>query len=209
MSRNKGVKNSTFHKWSAEEKEYLKQITPGHHHKEIQELLKEKFGLEFTLNQIEGALKRSNLLTGFTGRFKKGYAPNNKDTKGIIYECCKNTWFKKGHKPQNYSPVGSERVNVDGYVEIKTGEPSTWRLKHQVVWEKYKGKIPKGYAVIFGDGDKSNLSIDNLILVSRKQLLLLNRHNLIQNNANLTRTGVIIADIYSKISERKNSKNAK
>lgn len=36
--RKQGSKNKVFHIWSAEEKEYLKQITPGHHYKEIQGL---------------------------------------------------------------------------------------------------------------------------------------------------------------------------
>lgn len=47
------------------------------------------------------------------------------------------------------------------------------------------------------------VDIDNLILVSRKQLLILNNNNLIKNDVELTKTGIIIADIYSKINERK------
>ena len=31
------------HKWTKEEIEYLKEITPGHHHKEILDLMNEKF----------------------------------------------------------------------------------------------------------------------------------------------------------------------
>lgn len=209
MSRLKASKNTVFHKWTNEEKEYLKQIVQGHHYIEIQELINKKFNLNLTVGQINAAIGRYKLNTGFTGQFKKGHTPNNKGTKGIIYEGCKNTWFKKGNIPQNHRPLGSERVDEDGYVYVKIAEPNTWRLKHQVVWEKHNGKIPKGYAVIFGDRDRSNFDIDNLILVSRKQLLLLNRYKLIQNNADLTRTGVIIADIYSKISERKNGKNGK
>lgn len=201
--RPQGSKNKALHIWSTEEKNYLKQITPGHHYKEIQDLMNNKFNLDFTLNQIKGAINRYNLNTGFTGQFNKGHEPVNKGVKGVVYEGCKKTWFKKGEIPKNHRPVGSERINVDGYVEIKVAEPSKWRLKHQVVWEKHKGSIPNGYVVIFGDGNKLNLDINNLVLVSKNQLLILNRYKLIQNDADLTRTGVIIADLHQKISEVK------
>ncbi|MCH5138926.1 HNH endonuclease [Clostridiaceae bacterium UIB06] len=201
--RPKGSKNKILHIWSDEEKEYLKEITPGRHYKEIQELMKEMFNLDLTMNQIKGAIGRYKLNTGFTGQYNKGHVPANKGMKGICAEGCEKTWFKKGQKPVNHKPVESERVNVDGYVEIKVEEPNKWRLKHQVVWEEHNGPIPKGHAVIFGDGNPLNLDINNLILVSRKQLLILNRNKLIQKDADLTRTAVIIADLYQKISERK------
>jgi hypothetical protein len=206
MGRAKGTKNTTMHIWSEEEKQYLKEITPGHHHHEILELMNKKFIYQFTIGQIKGAIKRYNLNTGFNGQFPKGNIPKNKGIKGVIYEGCKKTWFKKGNIPVNYRPVGSERVNVDGYVEVKIKDPRTWRLKHQVIWEQYNGKIPKGHAVIFGDGDKENLDIDNLILVSRKQLLKMNTNGLIKDNIELTKTGVIIADIYLKIVEKKKAR---
>lgn len=37
----------------------------------------------------------------------------------------------------------------------------------------------------------------------RNTLAILNKHHLIQNNTKLTKTGIVIADIYSKIGERK------
>lgn len=54
---------------------------------------------------------------------------------------------------------------------------------------------------MFGDGDKNNLNINNLILVSRKQLLGLNRYNLIQDDIEFTRTAINIVDLRYKISE--------
>jgi len=63
--------------------------------------------------------------------------------------------------------------------------------------------LPKGHAIIFADGNRENLDIDNLILVSRRQLLILNQHKLIQDNAELTKIGVNIAKLQEKINERK------
>lgn len=203
MSNSVKVKNKKIHIWSSEEKEYLKQITPGHHYKEIQMLINKRFDLDFTVEQVRNAIKRYNLNTGFTGRFEKGHIPVNKGIKGIVYEGCSKTWFKKGNKPINHRLVGSERINIYGYTEIKIAEHSKWRLKHQVIWEEQNGAIPRGHAIIFGDGDKSNFDINNLILVSKQQLLMLNKNRLIQSSADLTRTAVIITDIYQKTNERK------
>lgn len=203
-------KKIVVHTWSTQEKEYLAKITPGHHYLEIQQLMNKKFNLNLRLNQIKGAISRYKLNTGLTGRFSKNHIPFNKGKNGKEYltekalEGMKKTQFKLGQTPVNHRILGSERINVDGYIEIKTAEPNKWRLKHQVVWEENNGSIPKGYAVIFGDRNKNNLDINNLILVSRKQLLTLNRYKLIHADVDLTKTGVVIADVYNKISERKN-----
>ena len=201
MSR-KGVKNTVFHKWTEEEKKYLGEITPGRHYKEIQNLLNNKYNLDLTLSQIKGAISRYKLNTGFTGRFAKNSIPFNKGKKGTCAKGCEKTWFKKGNKPINHKPTGSERVDVDGYTLIKIAEPNKWALKHRVLWEKTNGKIPKGYNVIFADGNKKNINMDNLILVSWSKLLIMNRNNLIKTDAELTRTGAIIADLYKKINEK-------
>lgn len=187
------------HLWSNEEKAYLIKITPGRHHKEILEIMNKRFDYKFELGQITAAIKRYNIKTGFDGRFKKGCKSFNKGTKGLTGR--NKTSFKKGNRPKNFREVGSERVNVDGYVEIKVANPNKWRLKHVVIWEQENGSVPKGYKIIFADGNKSNLNIYNLVIVSSSQLLIMNRNNLIKNDVNLTKTGLIIADMILKISE--------
>ncbi len=197
-------KCSVAHMWTEEEKKYLSRITPGKHHKEILELMNKKFEYQFSLNQIKGAIKRYGLNTGFTGRFEKGQQSWNKGTKGI----CKSnkTSFKKGNTPKNHKPVGSERTNVDGYVEVKVKEPNTWRLKHQVIWEQEHGEKPFGSVIIFADSDKTNLNIDNLQLVTRQQLLVMNKNGLIKSRKELTETGINIANLIIKMNDIKNNK---
>jgi hypothetical protein len=190
--------------YSEEVRNFIGDHYKGTGHKDMAELLNNTFGISFTKEQVKGYYGRFNLDSGLTGQFPKGNIPFNKGKKGI--GGWEPTQFKKGQAPVNYRPVGSERTNVDGYVEIKVADPNKWRLKHQVIWESVNGPIPKGYAVIFGNSNTSNLDINNLILVTRGQLAVLNRKKLIQKDADLTRTAVIMADIYSKISKRKNKK---
>ena len=202
MERLNRSENRVKHRWTKEEKEYLSEITPGRHYKEILEMMNDKFEYQFTFRQVKSAIIRFNLKTGFNGRFEKGHVPAIKGTKGIIKP--NKTSFKKGHVHWNKKPIGSERVSVDGYTEIKVADPDKWRLKHRVMYEKYHNVVlnPK-QLVIFADGDKSNMSKENLLLVDKNQLLILNQNGLINENRELTKTGLNIANIIIKLNELK------
>lgn len=105
--------------------------------------------------------------------FKKGHVPWSKGTKGVLKP--NKTSFKKGNIPHNTREMYSERLSKDGYIEIKVGI-NKWIGKHRYIWEQhYKKKVPKGYAVLFLDGDNRNFEIDNLKIISRGALLILNR----------------------------------
>lgn len=192
------------HKYTKEQIEFITKNFKGRGNKELTEIFNKKFGLSLKVSQVKSFKRSRKLDSGLDGRFKPGHIPANKGKKGICAKGCEKTWFKKGIPPINHRPVGSERITVDGYTEIKIAEPSKWRVKHQVIWEKHNGPIPPGHVVIFGDSDKKNFDIDNLILVSRQQLLILNKKKLIQKDAELTKTGLIIADLYKKIGEKVN-----
>ena len=121
------------------------------------------------------------------------------------------TSFKKGHKPKNWRPIGSERVDAEGYTLIKVSNEGCkhkmWALKHRIVWEQHhKKKIPRGSVIIFADGDKSNLNIENLICVTRNELKVLNKCKLISSIAELTKTGLNIAKIRIKLAELRKEK---
>lgn len=178
---------------------YLAEITPGRSRKEILELMNEKFDYQFTLSQVTGMIKNNRLNTGLTGRFQKGHNPWNKGTKGLTK--ARITSFKKGDIPHNYKPIGSERVNIYGYTEVKTAEPNIWEFKHRLIWEAHYGKIPRGSAILFLDGNKSNLNIDNLIMITKEQLLRMNQYRLIKKDADLTKTGINIANLIIKLDE--------
>lgn len=171
---------------------------------ELTDLLNQEFGTEYKESQIRGFVNNQGLISGLDCTFKKGNVPYNKGKKGI--GGWEPTQFKKGNKPHNYRPVGTERVNADGYVDIKIQDgkqQKNWKGKHILIWEEHNGSVPDGHVVIFGDRNNRNFDINNLILVSKKQLLILNRKKLIQTNADLTKTGIIIADLHQKIIDKK------
>ena len=193
------------HRFSAEQLEFIKDHVKGRSTQDLTELFNARFGLSLTRNQIRASKKNRKLSSGVDCRFPKGHEPFNKGKKGLV-SGGEATQFKKGQMPHNYKPIGTERVNSDGYTDIKIQDgkaQKNWKGKHLVVWEEHHGPVLKGHAVIFGDGNRRNFEPSNLILVSRQQLAVLNKKNLIQNSAELTKTGIIIADIFRKISDRK------
>ena len=99
--------------------------------------------------------------------FKKGNIPWNKGTKGL-FKGGEKTYFKKGHTPHNTLPIGSMRIDVDGYMDIKVKDHK-WKLYHRYLWEKENGTIPKGYLLVFKDGNKQNVVIENLELITMKE----------------------------------------
>lgn len=111
--------------------------------------------------------KRKAWLSGRDGCFKPGHAPANKGTKGVSKP--NSGSFKKGHRPVNWMPVGSERINGDGYLDVKIAEPNVWHAKHRLMWEKKYGSIAKGMILTFKDSNKLNCSLENLELISRQE----------------------------------------
>jgi hypothetical protein len=106
-------------------------------------------------------------------RFQKGLVPKNKGVRIERWMSAEGlrrsraVRFKKGHVPANTKPVGYERLSKDGYVYIKACDGMPMVLKHRWVWEQAHGAIPKGYNVMFVDGDRTNCALGNLRLVSR------------------------------------------
>lgn len=145
--------------------------------KELTELFNAEFGTRQTYKAIKGKCKALGLKTGRTGCFQKGQIPPNKGTKGLTG--ANKTSFKKGDAPHNTKPLGSitkiQDSNGYWYAHIKIAEPNKWQMLHAYIWEQEHGKIPKGYCVIFKDRDTENMSLDNLMLVSRSELARLNQ----------------------------------
>ena len=195
-----------MNKYTNEMIEFLKEVTPQKTYKEITELFNRRFNLDVTAEKIKSLLTRKKINTGTRGcLYKKGSVPWNKGVYG--YMGANKTSFKKGHKPKNWKPVKSERIDTEGYTLIKIAEPRKWALKHRIIWEEhYKKKVPRDCVIIFADGDKSNFNIENLICVSRKELRVLNKCSLIKNEAELTKTGLNIAKIRIKLAELRREK---
>ena len=190
------------HFYSDEEIEFLRENVKGITVKELTNRFNKKFNLNISKNAISNQKTKYNLKNGLVGgQFLKGHKPWNKGTKGLTHS--NKTSFKKGNIPANRKAIGNERINVDGYIEIKVKEPNVFKQKHRYPYEQKYGEIPKGYKLVFADGNKFNLEMDNLLLVSNSEQLIMNQNKLFKNNKELTRIGANIAKLIDKNNKRK------
>ncbi len=159
----------------------------------------------------EGCWIRTHPELAKSSRFKKGEKPWNKGLKhppGWSPGRMAETQFRKGEisgsAAQRLVPVGTTRLSKEGYLEVKYRERKNqhgnFRAVHILLWEQRHGRItledgrvlepgaelPKGYAIAFIDGNKEHITLENLELVSRAELMRRNSvHNLPKELANV------------------------
>lgn len=177
-----------------EQDAWIKANAAGKSSVELIAMIKDKFGIVFTKEQIKGYKSRKRINTGLTGYFKKGQEPPNKGKKMSPEHYAKSapTMFKKGFTPMQTCEVGTETWRDDGYLWVKVAQPNKWRQKHRIIWEAANGPAPSGSKIIFADGNRNNFAIDNLICVTAGELAQLNRKHLIYDNAEATKAGVLV-----------------
>ena len=167
------------HRWTEEEKAYLREIAPNRPTKEIHKMMNEKFEYQFTEAQVKEAMKRYKIHSGI------------------------DTRFQVGHTPPNKRPIGSERKTAGKYTEVKVGEPERWELKHRVMYEQYHNvKLDKEQRVIFLNRDTTDFSKENLASIDRKTQIYLNKEGLMTDDKEINRTSIKIAELYKTIYEK-------
>ncbi len=127
---------------------------------------------------------RTNGRQGIYTRFGKGHVPLNKGIRG------RRGWapgrmaegqFRKGQMPHNWKPVGSTRINSEGYLDIKVDNKAkgarAWTAVHRLNWIAAHGPIARGWFIRFKDGNQRNPLIGNLELVDRATHLRRNWHD--------------------------------
>lgn len=167
-----GCQNKLF--YTDDKLQFLKSIVPGRSWKEIALLFNAKFGVNIKSINLKSACVSRGILTGRIGH--------------------------RYHKER--SPLGTERIDKDGYLFIKVKHPNKWIPKHRFLWEQKNGPVPDGYHIIFADGDKTNFSESNLIKVNRKEHFHLNKRKLRFSDPEYTKAGLNIVKILIKAEER-------
>lgn len=196
--------------------EMIEFLAEGYKVMEGKDLLKAfntKFETNVNYDALLSYMERHGIRSGRSYCFQKGHTPYNKNKKLAdlyppdVLERIAKTQFKKGQRPANYRPVGSMRINVDGYREIKVADKGTqhqrWHLYHKEIWEKEYGPVPEGHILIFIDGDSLNCSLDNLKLVTKKEHMMLNKCHLRGVDEETTQAGLNIVKLKLAIIDRR------
>lgn len=181
-----------MHKWTEEEKRWLKEYIPGHSEHEIRAAFLERFGLTLTEGQIGNMKTKLGVKSGtHGGQFRKGQTSWNKGKKLGIRGRMAETTFKPGRMPHNHHPVGTEVIDNYGYHKVKVADPKSWMMKQKYIWEQHYGKVPKGSIVVFIDGNKDNFDIDNLMMLTRSELARANQDGVWSLPVELRRTALL------------------
>jgi len=109
-------------------------------------------------------------------RFPKGHVPPNKGIKGWQAGGRSiDTQFKKGHKSHTWLPIGTERMSNEGYLQRKVSDTGVTRRDyvpvHHIIWREAGFDIPKGHRLTFKDGNKQNIVLANLELVTIAEMM--------------------------------------
>ena len=202
--------------WPKEIRDFVLENYKGASPHQMIALIKEKFGKEYSFNQVKGFYGRNHLDSGLTGRFEPGNIPWTKGKKWSEYmseEAQKNsrrTCFEHAHIPDNHLPVGSIRETKDGYLIKKVQERGyqrdRWKLLHKLVWEENFGPIPEGMIVSFRDLDKKNCEPENLMLISKSENARLNKRGLRFEDPDLTNAAVSMVRLENAIRDRRKQK---
>jgi len=162
------------HRYTPEEIRFLKRNVKGRSVVDLTDLFNRQFGLQLSAGRIRGIKSLHKL--------------------------------RNGRGPRPTKPIGSRRTQTNGshnYLVVKTANPGKWEKLHRVIWEKANGKVPKGHIVIFANGNNRDFALDNLLLVSRRELAVMNRRGLISPHRELTITGKAVAALKIAINKRK------
>lgn len=108
-------------------------------------------------------------------RFQPGSIPWNKGQRGLKLGN-PETWFKPGQRRgaalDRYCEIGTEKIR-DGYLvrKINNGESlhGRWRAVHLLIWEAANGPLPDGHLVVFRDGNRDNIALENLECITRAE----------------------------------------
>lgn len=163
--------------YSEELVQFIEDNRMKHNINKLCEMIHEEFGKEIT-----------------TKTLRKYYHRHNLDYKKIVYQKWTCT---------NAKPVGTESPpDKNGLVRVKINSKQ-WVYKQRYIYEQHYGKIPKGYKVVFLNGDKTDYRIENLTIAPSKDVLLVYGQELNSSNAEATKLGLQVARLINKAKEGK------
>ena len=159
-----------------EQKAFIEEYYPHHSVKDTTKAFNEKFGTNKHKYTMLNYARRHGLVVD----------------EDIVTKSKREPHRSGGNSKKAEREIGS--IRFDGrYWVIKT--ENGWKLCHKAVWEEHHGKVGKGNAIIFLDGDANNWSIENLAEVPLSYLGMLELNGLRSKHPILTKAGIRWCDL--------------
>lgn len=114
--------------------------------------------------------------------------------------------FNDVHKPPQTAAIGEERRRGDGYRYRKVAATGVrqddWRLVHLLIWEEHHGPVPPGHCITFMDGDRSNITIENLACISRAEMVYMSKQGYHQLPRDMKFSGMMLTKLELRLRQR-------
>lgn len=170
-------------KWDQKHIDYVKSIYKGRYLWEVRDMFNDKFGMNISKNAINAKMNRLGVKSGIPAH---------------------GTREAHGHLQK---PIGSKKIGQYGYIFIKVDDKTNnqqknWKLYHHYLWEQHHGKVPPHHAIIFLNGDKKDVRIENLEMVPYSIFQMMCQNDLIYDDPELTKVGINIAKLLKKQTKR-------
>ena len=189
---------------------FIEDSYMGTGYEQMRGMVNDRFGTNYSKEQIKSYYKNHHLNSGLKGDLEKGRGWNKgKKMSPEQYAKCKGTMFKKGNRPHNAVPVGTEVARGDGYHQTKVAEPDKWMLTHILAWQQAYGDVPEGYLVSFKDGNPDHITADNLFLETRQEHMEMNRRGYRSEIPEITEAAFNVARLNVAIANKRKSDKRK
>lgn len=205
--------------WTDEEIEFVREHAMQMPCAELVKLVNERFGKNYSLEQLYRVKARCRIKSLNIGcyrkgirnspetEFKKGHVPHNKGTHPPTVGRMAETQFKPGNMPHNHKPVGSERICY-GKIQIKIAEPKSWEWLATLIWQSvHKKALPEGCIIRFANEDITDYSPENLVTITKAQNAVLNHLHIHTYDADSLKAALLICDLKMQQSKRKKRRN--
>lgn len=140
--------------FSEEEKEFVKKYYPDHGPEKTTEMLNEIFNTNRVVNSVK-----------HLANSKLGLKLNNNLRQELIKSRVKNMRTARSRDVGSVRKYTKKNGHTEYRIKVSDGQ---WKIAGLVIWEKEYGPVPKGYRVIYLNGDSSDFNLDNLYLASDK-----------------------------------------
>lgn len=185
LKRSMGLKANRYTNglFNREEYDYFVSIVDGRETKEIAEKINERFGTNYTRQQIRTYMNNHGFKNNVNRQFKQGHTPHNEGMRWEEY-MDPDTIAENKKRLQKIAKTGIRSVppgyisrRGSGYQYVKT-EEGTWRRYDYCVWEKHNGPLGENETIVHLDGDKDNVDLDNMAKVDMADLRTLHVHDI-------------------------------
>ena len=173
-----------------EQREYIKEnLERFRTIREFREHFNKKFNQEIKQSTMESFITKTLLIKRGKneGKFKKGG--------GNIYKALPVGTIRKT-QGQSYIKVQQSGERIKSY-----SRPD-WVPMQEYVYKRSKGEIPKDSYICFLDGDHENFDPENLYPMNRKVSAYMSRNKLWSEDANLTKTAILLAELKIKLDRK-------